>query len=87
MTTHNRYLDQTRAIVAAVAMPSGLDQNTLQCTANFAENARLCLREAYRTMMLDGGDPMLMAWAEQAGAAALQLRDAARRRMTDEAAH
>ena len=78
MTTHNRYLDQTRAIVAGAAFPTQIDPHSLDCAQRLAENARLMLAEAYRLVR---GDAVLCARAEGAGRAAKALRDSTQARM------
>lgn len=78
MTTHNRYIDQTRAIVAGAAFPTSLDAHSLDCAQRLAENARLMLAEAYKLVR---GDAVLSVRAEGAGQAARALRESVAARL------
>ena len=75
--THNQHLDGARRIVAGHPHPTTIDPHDLECAVRLAEHARALLAEAFRLVRTDS---VLYVRAEQAGRAAVALRDSAKAR-------
>ena len=77
--THNRHLDATRALVAASAFPTPIDDHDLNCAMNLAEAARSMLVQAYKLIRADHA---LSIKCETAGTCCKELRRSIDARIT-----